>query len=273
MTTNKSAALQAREVTVRRGGATLLASVSIQLYAGELVALVGPNGAGKSTLLKALSGEVVPDAGSVRLHGRELRDWLPRHTAQVRAVLPQASNLSFSFTALEVVQFGRLPHRTRARDHEIALAALALTDCSALAERDYLTLSGGEKARVQLARALAQVWEPGEPPSAARVLLLDEPTAALDLKHQHAVLRIARERTRNEQAFAALAVLHDLNLAAQYADRIVLMYQGKIVDSGPPAQVLTSPQLQAVFGYPVRIVPLPDSDQASIAVPGISRSQ
>ena len=269
MMTNRNAALQAREVTVQRGGATLLDGVSIQLHAGELVALVGPNGAGKSTLLKTLSGELVPDAGSVLMHERELHNWLPQQAAQMRAVLPQASSLSFSFTALEVVLFGRLPHRTRARDHEIARAALALTDCSALAERDYLTLSGGEKARVQLARVLAQVWEPADAPVPARVLLLDEPTAALDLKHQHSVLRIARERTRSEQAFAVLAVLHDLSLAAQYADGIVLMDRGKIVDSGPPAQVLTPEQLQAVFGYPVRVVPLPDREQASIAVPGI----
>ena len=271
--------MRARNVSVRIGHADLVRDASLELQAGELVALVGPNGAGKSTLMKCFAGELVPSAGSVELDGRALAAWQPESVARQRAVLPQASSLAFAFTALEIAQFGRHPHRASSnsrRDDEIALAALARADAAHLAQRNYLTLSGGEKARVQLARTLAQIWEPvvdsgagsnrltGSTGSAdtggcGRVLLLDEPTAALDLKHQHHTLEVVRALTRTAAPLAALAVLHDLNLAAQYADRIVMMQDGRIVADGTPRAVLTPERISAVFGVDVELLERSDS--------------
>lgn len=238
--------IYASHLRVTRGGRDLLDDVSLSVRAGELLAVLGPNGAGKSTLLKVLAGEVVPDAGEVAVGGRRLANWPPRELARTRAVMRQDTHLEFGFSAREVVMMGRYPHcarHTTARDWEIVDAALAAADAGHLAERPYPGLSGGEKARVQFARALAQVW-PGDTES--RLLFLDEPTAALDITHQHSLLALARERTRTHR-FAVIAVLHDLNLAARYADRIALLDQGRVVASGSPGEVLTPAQLMATY--------------------------
>lgn len=236
----------ASRVRVTRGGRVLLDDVSVSAHTGEVLAILGPNGAGKSTLLKVLAGELVPDAGSVALEGRRLANWPPLELARRRAVMRQQAHLEFDFTAREVVTMGRYPYAARpagARDRDIADEALAAVDAAHLAARAYPRLSGGEKARVQFARALAQVW-PGD--SGSRLLLLDEPTASLDITHQHGLLALARALTRAHR-FAVVLVLHDLNLAARYADRVVLLDRGRLAASGPPRHVLTPERLSATY--------------------------
>ncbi|MET0389511.1 MAG: heme ABC transporter ATP-binding protein, partial [Polyangiales bacterium] len=212
--------IAAHGVTHRVGRATLLDDVSLSASAGELLVLVGPNGAGKSTLLRILAGELTPTAGDVTLAGRPLREWSARQRAEQRAVLPQHAELSFPLTCYEVALLGRTPHldgHESERDHAITRAAMDATDTLPYAERAYPTLSGGERQRVQAGRVLAQIWEG----PTFRALLLDEPTASLDLAHQHAILRLARRMA--EDQCAVVCVLHDLNLAAQYATKLAVM--------------------------------------------------
>jgi iron complex transport system ATP-binding protein len=245
--------LEARRVGVTIRANRLLDAVSLTVAPGELVAIVGPNGAGKSTLLRALSGELASSDGDVWLCNRPLRAWPLREQARMRAVLPQQSTLTFAFTVREVVLLGRAPHSQGIdgpHDQAIAAAALAAVDADHLAERWYTTLSGGERQRVQLARVLAQIWEPlADRP---RFLLLDEPTSSLDIAHQHATLAIAQRWAR--QGVGVLAVLHDLNLAAQYADRLAVLRAGRKVADGSPNDVLTPALIADVFGMPVQVL-------------------
>lgn len=247
--------IEARSITYRVGDATLLDEVSISAAPGELVVLVGPNGAGKSTLLRVLAGELEPTAGEVRLSGRAPYEWSVRQRATRRAVLPQQSELSFPFSCYEVVLLGRTPHIDRQespKDHAITRLAMAATGTRAYEARAYPTLSGGERQRVQAGRALAQIWEgPG-----ARVLLLDEPTASLDLSHQHAMLRLARRMAADD--CAVVCVLHDLNLAAQYATRLAVMRRGRLHAVGSPAQILSPALLEDVFDVDAVVVPHPE---------------
>ncbi|WP_378729775.1 heme ABC transporter ATP-binding protein [Nocardia brasiliensis] len=243
--------LRARGVSVDRRGAhtaqrRVLEAVDFDVVAGEVVALVGPNGAGKSTLLAALAGELTPSEGAVELEGRALTHWSPLDMARRRAVLPQTHTVGFPFTAREVVAMGRAPWvRTERRelDDERIAAAMAAADVEHLAARSFPTLSGGERARVALARVLAQ--DTG-------TLLLDEPTAALDLGHQEAVLRLATARAA--AGSAVVVVLHDLGIAAAYADRVAVLESGRIAADGPPRQVLTTDLLTRVYQHPVEVL-------------------
>jgi len=254
--------LAASDLVVRRGGRALLDGVSLALHPGRVTAVVGPNGAGKSTLLRVLSGELAPDSGAVSFHDRALADWAPGDLARRRAVLPQESDLRFPFRVEEVVRLGRVPHPRggdSAHDRRLAREALARVDLAALADRVYPTLSGGEKQRAHLARALVQL----QPASDAvapegRVLLLDEPTASLDLDHQHSVLTLARELALRERV-AVLAVLHDLNLVLAYADGLVVLARGRVVAAGPVSGTLTPGLIREVFGVPARVIELPGS--------------
>jgi iron complex transport system ATP-binding protein len=251
--------LTADRLTYATSGRTLLDGVSFELAAGELLAVVGPNGAGKSTLLKLLSGDLAPTSGRVAIDGRPLDAFSGRQQAQRRAVLPQASSLAFPFRVHEVVLMGRTPHARgvpRREDHDVAHEALVHAGAERFADREYPTLSGGEKQRVQLARVLAQIWEP--PAGGSRYLFLDEPTNNLDLGHQHHTLRVAR--TFAKEGTAVVAVLHDLNLAAQYADRMLLLHRGRPHALGAPEEVLTPDALAVTFGVPVVIVPHPCFD-------------
>lgn len=243
--------LEARNVTVTPAGspAPVLTDASIQVRAGELHALIGPNGAGKSTLFGVLAGDATPDAGAVELDGVPLRGIPPRILARLRAVLLQQNAVSFPFTVEEVVRMGRAPWaRTPAEgdDDAAVTQALVLTDLAALADRGVTSLSGGERVRAALARVLAQACD---------VLLLDEPTAALDLRHQEDVLRIARNRAGEGAAVAV--VLHDLNAALRVADRVTLLARGRVVASGAPAAVLTAAAIEEVYGQPVDVFPHP----------------
>ena len=249
--------LHAEHLTVRVGAATLAEDISLTVVPGEILAVIGPNGAGKSTVLKALAGEIALTSGTVTVDGRPLADWRPRDLARVRAVLPQRSDLSFGFAVGEVVLMGRTPHLSGGEsldDHRIALDAMRLTRTEPFADRVYTTLSGGERQRVQLARVLAQIWEGEEP----RYLLLDEPTNNLDLSHQHSTLATARGFAG--RGVGVLAVLHDLNLAAQYADRIVVLKDGSVLAGGTPHEVLTPPLIELTYDVSVLVQPHPQMD-------------
>ncbi len=247
-------ALRAEGTGVCIGSSRLLDAVDLALRPGEVSAVLGPNGAGKSTLLSVLAGLRKPGEGQVWLGERSLASIAPDALALERAVLPQDSGVAFDFTVQDVVELGRYPHRLKPTRDEagIVRAAMALTDVSHLARRDINSLSGGERARAQLARVLAQIWHP-LPDGRPRWLLLDEPTAALDLRHQHDTLATVRRRAR-EQGVGVLAVLHDLNLALRYTDRVWVLDQGRLAASGPPAQVLTPELLRRVWHVQARAV-------------------
>lgn len=250
--------IEARNITVEINSKKLLDDVSLEMRAAEVLVVVGANGAGKSTLRKVLCGDLVPTSGEVSMSGKSLDNWTLPERARVRAVLPQDSSLNFPFTVLEVVLMGRAPHAKgaeSAKDFEIARCALEKVDALDLETRIYPTLSGGERQRVHLARILAQIWEPTENP---RYLLLDEPTSSLDLTHQHQTLKIAREFAA--KGVAVLIILHDLNLAAQYADRILMLKNGQIVALGTPKNVLTSETIHQTFAVKVSIINHPHLD-------------
>lgn len=243
-----SVATAAAGVSVTLGGARVLDDVSVEVRAGEVLALVGPNGAGKSTLLSALTGDAV-SAGAVTLDGAPLTAWTATEAAMRRAVLLQQVRLSFPFTVAEVVEMGRAPWAgtpLEDGDDDAVRSALAEADVAPFAGRRFTSLSGGEQARVALARVLAQ---------RTGVLLLDEPTAALDLRHQELVLGVAR--TRAAAGVAVVVVLHDLNLAAAHADRVAVLAGGRLVATGPPRDVLGGALLTDVYEHDVEVIAHP----------------
>ncbi|TPG81232.1 heme ABC transporter ATP-binding protein [Pseudomonas mandelii] len=245
--------LRTQNLQIRRGRKIVLTDITLELKPGEVLGVLGPNGAGKSTLLGALCGEFQAHHGSVWLDERELSDWTGTARAQRLAVLPQVSTLDFAFRVEEVVGMGRLPHQSgRVRDDEIVAAALHAADAGHLSGRSYLALSGGERQRVHLARVLAQLW-PGE---AGQTLLLDEPTSMLDPLHQHTTLQAVREFAN--RGAAVLVILHDLNLAARYCDRLLLLEGGRPVALDTPEQVLRPEPLKAVFGLEVLVQQHPE---------------
>lgn len=247
-------ALCCEGVEVRVGAKMLLADASVSLAPGRMTAILGPNGAGKSTLLSVLAGQRVPTRGRVTLDGRPLSDHGMPALALRRALMPQESAVAFDFTAQEIVALGRYPHR-RAPGHDedaIIAESMALTDVSALASRVLNTLSGGEKSRAHMARALAQLWHP-RTDGATRWLLLDEPTAALDLAHQHSAMRLLRAWAA--RGVGVVAVLHDLNLARRYADEVVVLGGASGgVRQGAAAEVLEPALIESVWGMPCQPV-------------------
>ena len=253
--------LVAHRIGVRAGDSTLLQGVDLLLRSGEVGAILGPNGAGKSTLLSVLAGLRAPDTGAVWLNGHPLSVDTLHRVAQHRAVLPQDTAVAFDFTVQEVVTLGRYPHRLQPSRHEAEFvqAAMDATGVGALAHRPVGSLSGGERARAQLARVMAQIWE-APPDGAPRWLLLDEPTAALDLRHQHITLSTVRRWAR-EQGVGVLAVLHDLNLAMRYSDQVWVLDRGQLQVSGPPAEALTPALVQRV--WQVQATPVRSADGVS----------
>ncbi len=244
-----SPAVEAAGLSVRLGQRQVLDSVDLTAHAGEVVALVGPNGAGKSTLLAALAADLAPASGEVRIDGRPAAAWSAPELALRRSVLPQSAVLSFPFPVEDVVRMGRAPWAGTEREDEddaAVAAAMAATEVTRFAARPFSALSGGEKARVALARVLAQ---------RAPLMLLDEPTAALDLRHQELVLRICRERAAAGDA--VVVVLHDLGLAAAYADRAAVLHDGRIAELGPPKAVFSGELLGEVYRQPVEVFPHP----------------
>jgi iron complex transport system ATP-binding protein len=239
------------DLSYRAGGRDIVAGIDIEVAAGEVLALVGPNGAGKSTLLGLLAADLAPAGGGITIDGRALRGLRPRALARLRAVMPQQTRLEFAFTAAEVVALGAYAgQRQGARgahgDRQLALTALRRVDAEALADRSFPSLSGGEQARVTLARVLAQD---------APVVLLDEPTAHLDLRHQGLVLKLARDVAAMGRA--VVVVLHDVNLAARWADRLMILAGGRVAACGPPEVTLTASTLTEVYAHPIDVVPHP----------------
>lgn len=234
-----TALIEASQLRWSIAGKVVVNDVSIELSDGECLGVIGPNGCGKSSLLRMLYRVIQPHAGEVRLAGRDIWDMPARQFAQQVAVLTQEFAPAFDMTVQETVMMGRIPHRSSwaldgARDRELVRDCLEWVGCLALHDRDFAQLSGGEKQRVLLARALAQ-----QP----QCLLLDEPTNHLDVRYQHELMALLRGVGRS-----TLVVLHDLNIAAQYCDRLCLMQHGALVAEGTPQEVLTPEHIAAVYG-------------------------
>jgi iron complex transport system ATP-binding protein len=242
--------LEARDVTIKYDERVAVANISLQLASGEITALIGPNGAGKSTLLRALNGQVRRSSGMVLLDGEPIEKLSRRAIGRRVAVVAQEAELRFPVTVLEFVLGGRFAWASNAgwgweteRDLSVAEAVLQETELTDLSGRLMNEISGGERQRAVLARALA---------TEASHLLLDEPTANLDLSHQSTLLALVRNRCDQSDA-AALVVTHDINLAAQFADQILLLKHGKVLDAGPPRAVLTPELLREVFEVTVLV--------------------
>jgi iron complex transport system ATP-binding protein len=258
-----AAILEARAVSAGYPGRPVLSEVDVALSAGEITAVIGPNGAGKSTLVRVLAGTLAPRAGGVFLAGRLLEQLSRREAAQRIAVVPQENEVAFGFSVRQVVMMGRAPHQSglllaRPEDHTAVRRALARCDLEALAERPVSELSGGERRRVVIARALAQ---------SADVLLLDEPTAHLDLRHAVGLYQMAREEAA-ERRVACLAVMHDLTAAMRWADRAILLVDGAVRASGPVREVLDPVLLEPAFGVRLKALSDPDDgDRYFLALP------
>ncbi|CDZ48985.1 heme ABC transporter ATP-binding protein [Neorhizobium galegae] len=245
--------ISAEHVTVTHSGRKLLDNVGLDLQAGRFTVVIGPNGAGKSTLMKVISGEMKPDAGFVSYHGTSVDLCQPVELAKRRAVLPQATQLAFPFTALEIVRMGAVA-QGGLNPTEQARQALSRVGLRGFESRPYPSLSGGEQQRVQFARALAQVPQPvadGVP----RALFLDEPTASLDLGHQISVLEIARDFAN--AGGIVLAILHDLNLAAEFADHLVVLNHGRVVAEGACTETVNDEIIASVYGIAGAVGRLP----------------
>ncbi len=254
-------------LSVSYGTRRVLHNVSLEVNSGEVLALIGPNGAGKSTLVRAVSGVVPVESGSIRSNGSghpsvDLLSLPPMQRARSLAVVPQAVSLPPAFTVWETVLMGRTPclnflGQVSAKDEMIARLALQKVDALALSERRVGELSGGEQQRVLLARALAQ---------STPILLLDEPTSNLDLHYQVSFMETVSALAHQDN-LAVLVALHDLNLAARYADRVALLVDGEIKAAGSPRQVLTPELISAAYHLPVQVIPHPFAD-VPLILPG-----
>jgi iron complex transport system ATP-binding protein len=238
--------IESQGVSVAIGPKQIVADVAFEARPRQITAIVGPNGSGKTTLMRAISGDL-SYRGSIRINGAEVSALKPWQAATMRAVLPQATALSFPFTVREIVRLGLVGGRSGVlpgEDVRLPDRALARVDLEGFAGRFYQELSGGEQQRVQLARVLCQVWTPvleGRP----RFLLLDEPVSSLDIRHQLIIMNIARDFAR--RGGGVVAILHDLNLTAMFADSIHVMHRGRLAAAGTPADVLTDDIIERVF--------------------------
>jgi iron complex transport system ATP-binding protein len=251
--------IEARNVGVSLGGRPIIRDAFLQAPAGKVTAIVGPNGSGKTTFMRAICGDVA-FSGTVTINGHDLSALKPWQVASMRAVLPQSTTLSFPFTVREILRLGLLNGRSGAKASEVEhLPELALerVDLEGFAGRFYQELSGGEQQRVQLARVLCQVWAPvldGAP----RYLLLDEPVSSLDIRHQLVIMKIARKFAAN--GGGVIAILHDLNLTAMFADQITVIGQGQVAASGTPDAVLQDALIEDVFGCALRFGAVPPAE-------------
>ena len=241
-----------RALGIRAAGRWLIADIDVEVVPGEILVVLGPNGAGKSTLLGALAGDRAVDAGEVRLDGQALASLPLTALAERRSVVGPPANLAFDYTVADIVAMGwRHGERFGGTIRDEALAAvLGACGLTGFVDRIYMTLSSGERQRVQFARGLLQIWRPPDD-AAPRWMLLDEPTANLDIAHGIALLTALREHAR--QGVGVLAILHDLNLGARFADRVLLLDAGRTAAAGRPAEVMTSGTLTDVYRTPVHV--------------------
>jgi heme transport system ATP-binding protein len=244
----------ATDITVTLGHNDILHAVDFSAQAGQVTAIVGPNGSGKSTLLRALTGEV-EYGGQVVLNGTNIKSLKGWELAAIRGVLPQSTTIAFPFTAIEIVRLG-LTTGLSAAQSDIPIQALQKVDLPHFADWFYHELSGGEQQRVQLARVLAQIWQPVSD-GAPRWLILDEPVASLDIGHQLIVMNLSREFAR--AGGGVITVMHDLNLTAMFADRVTLMTSGKIAAEGAPKDVFVDTILSNAYGCALRVNTAPSA--------------
>jgi iron complex transport system ATP-binding protein len=249
--------ISARNITRRIGG---LSDISLDVPPGAITAIIGPNGAGKSTLLDVLAGRSAADSGTVTFGGKPVAGWAPVELACRRAFLPQSLEVAFPIRVMDLVMLGRSPYHGKVSAREARAAvetALRLTDAWHLKDRSYQRISGGERQRVQLARVIAQIWRPlrelVEPP----MLLLHEPPASLDPGHRLAVMRLLRDLTIS--GIGVVLALHDLNDAARFADRVVLLHQGRIVSEGGPEAAMQAEVLSSAYGAEAQVIRMPDA--------------
>jgi len=240
--------LEANNLEFSVGSKTLLGNFSHGFRRGELTAILGPNGAGKSTLLKLLAGDLLPTTGEIYFQNKNLNRWHRNELARQRAVLPQASTIPFEFLARDIVLLGRYPHGDAARSGPAVEKAMRQTDSFHLADRSVQTLSGGELQRVHLARVLLQA---GHSDLHRKVVLLDEPTSSLDPLHQHSTMQTARQMAG--EGACVIVVLHDPNLAAAYADKMIFLKNGSLFAQGTPGEVMLPTILQEVFQLPAHV--------------------
>ncbi|MBL1407258.1 heme ABC transporter ATP-binding protein [Sphingobacterium faecale] len=234
---------------------TILKGINFVIQPGEMLALLGANGAGKSTLIKMLNAEQIPSDGKVLFFGSDLKSYSPVSLAKMRATMAQHHHVSADFTVAEIVMMGRYPyytHNPKEEDLIVVRETMCLCGVDHLEQRSILSLSGGEKQRVHLARVLAQLWKQ---PNC--LLLLDEPISAMDIRFQHQTLALARALA--DRGWMVVAVLHDINLAAQYADRLLLMKNGRKLMDGTPCEVINSRNIYTIFGIDVEVVTHPET--------------
>lgn len=235
--------LIADNISYETGKRMLVRDVSFSIRPGEMLVVLGANGAGKSTLLRMLSGERKPSKGSLTLHHKEVSHYSPPQLALKRAVLNQQNVVNMAFMAAEIVMMGRYPHYQNdpsPKDRQICEEVMKLTGTTHLSERSYLSLSGGEQQRIQLSRILVQIWDVPD-----ALLLMDEPVSGLDLQYQQQTLAIAQALSK--KGFMVISILHDINLAAQYADRILMLKNGRKWYDGTASEVLNTKNIYEVF--------------------------
>ncbi len=260
-----------RNLSVNIDTHVLLGNITLEFLTGQLAVIVGPNGAGKTTLLKCIDGEIRPATGEITIDGESLAHWAEPALARRRAVLPQQSTLDFPFTAKDVVLMGRIPHDSgEAANLGIAETCLEICDCLDLLHRSYTTLSGGEQQRVQTARVFCQIWS--ENCVHNRYLLLDEPVSALDLNHQYALMCNLKRFAATEN-IGVICTLHNLNLAAQFAARTIVLDRGLIVADGHPAEVFTEETLSNVFNLDVTVAAHPEDTRIPLIIPRLAETR
>ena len=262
MNGSRPQAISAQGLTYEVEGKTLLDGVDLHADCGQLVGLIGPNGAGKTTLLRTISGILRYRQGSIHLEGSDLMSMSPKDAAATLALVPQIAPYTYGFTSMELVLMGRYPHLGRFQiegreDDRIAREAMRLTEIEQFADRTLDTLSGGERQRVFVARALAQ-----QP----RILLMDEPTANLDVLHQLKVLDLVRQLV--DDGLTAVAAIHDLNMAARYCDKLVLLSGGRVLAEGSPSEVLTPETIESAFGVKSAVYQDPITGSLAISLIG-----
>lgn len=249
--------IQANNITYKIGNKTILKDISVNFEAGKINLILGPNGAGKSTLVKVICNQLKPQEGTVFYEEKNIRDTSVAELAKIRAVLSQNTELAFPLKVKEVITMGRYPHfsvNPTPKDEHAVQEAMQFFDVETMADRDYLTLSGGEKQRVHFARVVSQIWYPSE--NGCRYLVLDEPLTFLDVHYQFQFMHKLRELLKQKD-LVIVGVVHDLNLAAKFADHLVLLNNGELLAAGSKEEVLNAENMKTAY----RLEPVIHNDE------------